>query len=331
MIATASDLRLGTPRAKVAFLFTRVGLAGCDMGACAMLPRIIGQGRAAELLYTGRSMGAEEAERWGFFNRLADPSGGRGGGARGVAGRRAELRARDDQDDARPGVGHVACRPRSRPRPRRRRSACRPRTSSGPTARSWPRSGPSSRATEPCSSGPSSSDAPPRVRGVGGAGICREVPRDDARRALPRARARARARRLAAARRRASRSTCARCASRARRSPTTTRSPTSPSPCRGSAAGRSRSSARRRSARATCPRSPRARRSRRSRCRSPTPARTSAAMTTPRRRRPPQRHQDLDLQRRDRRLLHRLRARARGHQRVRRRRRATSRSPSAST
>ena len=72
MIATASDLRLGTPRAKVAFLFTRVGLAGCDMGACAMLPRIVGQGRAAELLYTGRSMGAEEAERWGFFNRLAE-------------------------------------------------------------------------------------------------------------------------------------------------------------------------------------------------------------------------------------------------------------------
>src|SRR3954454_6050666 len=72
MIATAADLRLASPRAKVAFLFTRVGLAGCDMGACAMLPRIVGQGRAAELLYTGRSMGAEEAERWGFFNRLAE-------------------------------------------------------------------------------------------------------------------------------------------------------------------------------------------------------------------------------------------------------------------
>jgi len=72
MIATASDLRLGSPRAKVAFLFTRVGLAGCDMGACAMLPRIVGQGRAAELLYTGRSMGAEEGERWGFFNRVTD-------------------------------------------------------------------------------------------------------------------------------------------------------------------------------------------------------------------------------------------------------------------
>jgi enoyl-CoA hydratase/carnithine racemase len=70
MIALAADLRLGTPAAKVAFLFTRVGLAGCDMGACAMLPRVIGQGRAAELLYTGRTMTAEEGERWGFFNRL---------------------------------------------------------------------------------------------------------------------------------------------------------------------------------------------------------------------------------------------------------------------
>ena len=72
-IAMASDLRLGTPGAKVAFLFTRVGLAGCDMGACAMLPRIIGQGRASELLFTGRSMPADEAERWGFFNRLVEP------------------------------------------------------------------------------------------------------------------------------------------------------------------------------------------------------------------------------------------------------------------
>lgn len=69
-IAMASDLRFGTPRAKTAFLFTRVGLAGADMGACAMLPRIVGQGRAAELLFTGRSMGAEEAERWGWFNAL---------------------------------------------------------------------------------------------------------------------------------------------------------------------------------------------------------------------------------------------------------------------
>lgn len=72
MIALASDLRLGTPDAKTAYLFTRVGLAGCDMGACALLPRVIGQGRAAELLYTGRAMSAEEGERWGFFNRLID-------------------------------------------------------------------------------------------------------------------------------------------------------------------------------------------------------------------------------------------------------------------
>jgi enoyl-CoA hydratase/carnithine racemase len=70
MIALFCDVRLGTPQAKTAFLFTRVGLAGCDMGACAMLPRVIGQGRAAELLFTGRGMSAEEGERWGFFNRL---------------------------------------------------------------------------------------------------------------------------------------------------------------------------------------------------------------------------------------------------------------------
>ena len=70
IIAMASDIRFGTVGAKVAFLFNRVGLAGCDMGACAILPRIIGQGRASELLFTGRAMGGEEAERWGFFNRL---------------------------------------------------------------------------------------------------------------------------------------------------------------------------------------------------------------------------------------------------------------------
>jgi enoyl-CoA hydratase/carnithine racemase len=73
ILAMASDLRLGTARSKTAFLFTRVGLAGCDMGACAILPRIIGQGRAAELLFTGRSMAGDEAERWGFFNRLCSP------------------------------------------------------------------------------------------------------------------------------------------------------------------------------------------------------------------------------------------------------------------
>ena len=72
IIAMASDIRLASPEANCAFLFTRVGLAGCDMGACAMLPRIIGQGRAAELLYTGRSMSASEGEAWGFWNRLVE-------------------------------------------------------------------------------------------------------------------------------------------------------------------------------------------------------------------------------------------------------------------
>jgi enoyl-CoA hydratase/carnithine racemase len=73
IVAMASDLRLGTARSRTAFLFNRVGLAGCDMGACAILPRIIGQGRAGELLYTGRAMSGDEGERWGFFNRLVAP------------------------------------------------------------------------------------------------------------------------------------------------------------------------------------------------------------------------------------------------------------------
>jgi len=75
IIAMASDIRIGTPRAKTAFLFVRVGLAGADMGACAILPRIVGQGRASELLYTGRAMTADEGERWGFFNRIVEPDG----------------------------------------------------------------------------------------------------------------------------------------------------------------------------------------------------------------------------------------------------------------
>jgi enoyl-CoA hydratase/carnithine racemase len=74
ILAMASDLRYGTARSKTAFLFARVGLAGCDMGACAMLPRIVGQGRAAEWLYSGRSLGGEEAERWGFLNRVVEPA-----------------------------------------------------------------------------------------------------------------------------------------------------------------------------------------------------------------------------------------------------------------
>jgi len=73
VLALASDLRIGTSRSKTAFLFARVGLAGCDMGTCALLPRVIGQGRAAELLYFGRSMSGDEAERWGFLNRLCAP------------------------------------------------------------------------------------------------------------------------------------------------------------------------------------------------------------------------------------------------------------------
>jgi enoyl-CoA hydratase/carnithine racemase len=73
IVAMASDMRLATATTKTAFLFTRVGLAGCDMGACAILPRIIGQGRASELLFTGRVMTAEEGERWGFHNRLVPP------------------------------------------------------------------------------------------------------------------------------------------------------------------------------------------------------------------------------------------------------------------
>ncbi len=70
IISMASDMRVGSVESKTAFLFTRVGLAGCDMGACAILPRIIGHGRAAELLYTGRAMSGEEGERWGYFNKL---------------------------------------------------------------------------------------------------------------------------------------------------------------------------------------------------------------------------------------------------------------------
>jgi enoyl-CoA hydratase/carnithine racemase len=73
IVAMSSDMRLGTARSKTAFLFNRVGLAGCDMGACAILPRIVGQGRASELLYTGRPLGGDEGERWGFFNRLCAP------------------------------------------------------------------------------------------------------------------------------------------------------------------------------------------------------------------------------------------------------------------
>ena len=102
MIALAADFRLGTPAARTAFLFARVGLAGCDMGACTLLPRMIGQGRAAELLFTGRAMTAEEGRDWGFFNRLVEPAAlaAEAQALARVAGGRPDVRARDDEEDA---------------------------------------------------------------------------------------------------------------------------------------------------------------------------------------------------------------------------------------
>ena len=113
IIAMARDLRLGTPTRKTAFLFTRVGLAGCDMGACAILPRIIGQGRAAELLYTGRAMSATEGERWGFFNALhpADELDTQFEFVRGAAARCRSPSARLRALMARPVYSSSAARP----------------------------------------------------------------------------------------------------------------------------------------------------------------------------------------------------------------------------
>ena len=109
IIAMASDMRLAATGAKVAFLFNKVGLAGCDMGACAILPRIIGQSRASELLYTGRFMTAEEGERWGFFSRIVAPTQVLSQAqAAGQADRRgADLRQHHDQADAGDGMGDV--------------------------------------------------------------------------------------------------------------------------------------------------------------------------------------------------------------------------------
>ena len=109
IIAMASDLRLGTPASKVAFLFTRVGLAGADMGACNILPRIIGVGRAADLLYTGRAMDGAEAERFGFYNRLCDPAQvlAEAQTLAALARRRADFRPCDDQALHSPGMEHV--------------------------------------------------------------------------------------------------------------------------------------------------------------------------------------------------------------------------------
>ena len=108
IVAMASDLRLAAPGAKVAFLFNKVGLAGCDMGACAILPRIIGQGRASELLYTGRFMSAEEGERWGFFSRLVEA--GRFSTRRGLSRddrHGPDLCQRHDEAHAGDGMGDV--------------------------------------------------------------------------------------------------------------------------------------------------------------------------------------------------------------------------------
>ena len=107
IIAMASDIRIATPATKTAFLFTRVGLAGCDMGACAILPRIIGQGRASELLFTGRVMSAEEGERWGFHNRLvaADALLDEAQALAREPRRRPDLRPRHHQDPAQQRMG----------------------------------------------------------------------------------------------------------------------------------------------------------------------------------------------------------------------------------
>ena len=125
MIALFCDMRLGTPQAKTAFLFTRVGLAGCDMGACALLPRVIGHGRASELLYTGRVMTAEEGERWGFFNRIvsAEKLEADAHGAGATARRRADFCAWNDKDHAASGIRDAARRRRSKRR-RWRRPLC---------------------------------------------------------------------------------------------------------------------------------------------------------------------------------------------------------------
>ena len=132
ILAMAADLRLGTPRSKTAFLFTRVGLAGCDMGACAILPRIIGQGRAAELLYTGRVDERPRRPSAGASSTGSCAPEALLGEAQALARdarRRPDLRPRDDQAHAAPGMGHGDRRRRSRPRRRPRRSACRPRIS----------------------------------------------------------------------------------------------------------------------------------------------------------------------------------------------------------
>ena len=249
IIAMASDLRYAAPSAKVAFLFVRVGLAGCDMGACAMLPRIIGQGRAAELLYTGRSMSAEEGEPGASSTSVVEPVLAEGARPRERARRGPDLGARDDQEDAAPGVG------RGRRRGDRGRSAgagdphADARISAAPTRRSWRSRSRASRATD----GPASrtrlavlrrrhaklareADAWARdnlahAHGEDADAICRALVQDLG------------CAGYLAPLRVGARPTCARSRCCARCSPTTPGSPTSPSPCRAWAAARSRSPA----------------------------------------------------------------------------------------
>ncbi len=260
ILAMASDMRFGTAKAKVAFLFNRVGLAGCDMGACAILPRIIGQGRASELLYTGRAMSGEEAERWGFFNRLVTPETVLGEAtklARELADG-PDICQRHDQAHARNGMGHVGragdrgrgCRasavhgnrrlsrahfgrsPRSRSRCSRATDVARRNPHAGRSSRSITAASPaSSRAgpTPPCPACRMTTWTRPAARAL----------RHSARRDFSRPACRPNTAGCIRS------STCARSALRARSWHSATGSRTLRSPCRGSAPARSRSTARR--------------------------------------------------------------------------------------
>ena len=175
ILAMGADLRLGTPRARVSFLFVRVGLSGADMGACAILPRIVGQGRASELLYTGAAW-RRRGRALGFLQSAGRAgqslhAGGRGSGGVDSAG--PTFAHADDQADAPPGVEHVQSTRRSRRRPRLRRCAWRPTTSAARTRRFRPRlaSGPHSGRL---SMSPEHFVAPPRVARcpAGPADIC---------------------------------------------------------------------------------------------------------------------------------------------------------------
>jgi len=145
IIAMASDLRYASSDAKVAFLFNRVGLAGCDMGACSILPRIIGQGRASELLYFGRSMSAEEGERWGFFNAISDDALGQP-----MRRRHVLLPARHlPMASPKPNYISSGLCPSTKPlsaRPKPKRCACRPAISPALTTRLSPGKNPFSKA-----------------------------------------------------------------------------------------------------------------------------------------------------------------------------------------